>query len=49
MLEYKCGKKFARFMGKKCCAAPSIEEVHESETGRGMLKKVNPRGIASNS
>jgi len=28
---------------------PTIEEVHESRTGRGVLMKVNPRGIASNS
>jgi len=28
---------------------PTIEEVHESGTGRGVLMKVNPRGIASNS
>jgi len=28
---------------------PTIEEVHESGTGRGILMKVNPRGIASNS
>jgi len=28
---------------------PMIEEVHESGTGRGVLMKVNPRGIASNS
>jgi len=27
----------------------TIEEVHESGTGRGVLMKVNPRGIASNS
>jgi len=28
---------------------PTIEEVHELGTGRGVLMKVNPRGIASNS
>jgi len=28
---------------------PTIEEVHESGTGRVVLMKVNPRGIASNS
>jgi len=28
---------------------PTIEEVHESGTERGVLGKVNPRGIASNS
>jgi len=28
---------------------PTIEEVHESGTGRGVLMKVNPRGTASNS
>jgi len=28
---------------------PTIEEVHESRTGGGVLMKVNPRGIASNS
>jgi len=28
---------------------PTIEEVHESGTGRGVLMKVNPRGITSNS
>jgi len=28
---------------------PTIEELHESGTGRGVLMKVNPRGIASNS
>jgi len=28
---------------------PPIEEVHESGTGRGVLMKVKPRGIASNS
>jgi len=28
---------------------PTIEEVHESGTGRGVLMKVNPRRIASNS
>jgi len=28
---------------------PTIEEVHESRTGREVLIKVNPRGIASNS
>jgi len=28
---------------------PSIEEVHESGTGRGGLLRVNARGIASNS
>jgi len=28
---------------------PTIAEVNESGTGRGVLMKVNPRGIASNS
>jgi len=28
---------------------PKIEEVHELGRGRGVLMKVNPRGIASNS
>jgi len=28
---------------------PTIEEVHELGTGRGVLMKVNPRGIALNS
>jgi len=28
---------------------PMIGEAHESGTGRGVLMKVNPRGIASNS
>jgi len=28
---------------------PTIEEVHESGTVRGVLMTVNPRGIASNS
>jgi len=28
---------------------PTIEKVHESGTGHGVLMKVNPQGIASNS
>jgi len=28
---------------------PTIKEVHELGTGRGVLMKVNPRGIASSS
>jgi len=42
-------RKFAWFTEKKCCSPPTIEEVHESGTGQGVLTKVNPRGIASNS
>jgi len=32
-----------------CCVPQTTEEVHESGTGRGVLMKVNPRGISSNS
>jgi len=28
---------------------PTIKELHESGTARGVLVKVNPRGITSNS
>jgi len=34
---------------KKAVPPPTIEEVYESGTGRGVLMMVNPRGIASNS
>jgi len=41
-----------RFQGSRrrnAVPPPTIEEVNESGTGRGVLMKANPRGIASNS